>query len=122
MMIAENVCFKSTYVEEQCDIHISRYAQKSDAGNIIPAMLVTMHGSEEVVCKASFAPHHEELPKDHIMIKSWSENEGVPSALINLGIVEETDLCKDINGIKTVVYRMTESTRKVWHEYLKTAE
>lgn len=56
-------------------------------GNI--ALLVVADNGE-VICKASVNLVDYSIPKNHILIKNWSENEGILSELIHHGIVEDT--------------------------------
>jgi hypothetical protein len=66
---------------EVCDVHVGRYP----ATGHICILLLDKDG--EVFAKASttFASTH--LPSNHVMIKDYSENVGMPEALQEAGII-----------------------------------
>jgi len=51
-------------------------------------------------------PINELLKENHVLIKTWAENEGIVEDLVNQGIVAEVGSYEGPHGVVTVVGRV----------------
>lgn len=76
------VYIKSKYCNEKVELVFGHYADGSPA-----IQGISLHG--EPIFTATVAL--DEIPPDnHVFLKGWSENEGVPESLAKAGIIELT--------------------------------
>lgn len=59
-------------------------------GNGETAITVLRNGEREAVATVNLEDYGVEAPADHVWLKGWSENKGIPEALEEAGIVELT--------------------------------
>jgi len=52
--------------------------------------LITKDG--EVICVATINIPEVDVPDGHVLIKNWSENEGVLESLLENGVIEDTGI------------------------------
>ena len=55
-----------------------------------PAISVEDADTGEPICKASVNMPELDLEEDEVLIKDWSENEGILDALVSAGVIELT--------------------------------
>lgn len=79
-----------------------------------PALLIESGG--EKICIASVNPDMA-LPRNHIAIKNWSENEGMDDFLKKIGIIENTPIYSVPSGFVLIpIYPLTEKGKKLFEE------
>jgi len=70
------------YVKGKVELHFSKYGNGS-----IAIQALSLSGEPEFVATVAL----DELPSEnHVFLKGWSENEGIPEALEKAGIVKRT--------------------------------
>ncbi len=84
-MILKN--FKANYVKGDVELRLGRYA------NAHGPLALTLHDPEsgERLCVATVNVPEITLPPNHLLIKGWSENAGIPEALVAAGILAEPE-------------------------------
>jgi hypothetical protein len=84
-MILKN--FKAKYVKGDVELRIGRY------NNAHGPLALLLHDPEsgERLCLATVNIPEIMLPLGHTFIKGWSENEGIPEALLAAGIITEPE-------------------------------
>jgi hypothetical protein len=70
----------------KCKVQFARYANDRIAIQLVD------HEDGEPIATASVNLPEYDLPADHVIIKDWSENEGMYETLIEAGLITETDL------------------------------
>jgi hypothetical protein len=86
-------------------LYVGRY------GNGRTALLLGVDGQVEVKATVN-VPELEDLPRDHVLLKGWSENEGVPEALVAAGAVELTGDTVATGRVAAQMARLTELTKE----------
>ena len=72
------------------------------------AIALTIESDRGVEAKATVNMPEIDLPANHIILKNWSENEGIPEALEKAGLVELTDKGVDNGFIVAPIAKMKE--------------
>ena len=72
-----------TYKGRDCIVETSRYVDNDRL-----AIMLYDYETHEMIAKSTVNVPEEELNKDEVVIKNYSENEGMLVALRNAGIVE----------------------------------
>ena len=69
------------------------------------------------VARATFNPE-EPVPKGHVAVKVWSENEGMDKALIDAGIIEENPVTyvRLPYGNKAPIHKLTDEVIQLMKE------
>lgn len=75
---------KSKYLDHDCLLLVRPYPNSRPAIQLIDAE------THELLCIATINLPEVELPKDCVLIKTWSENEGIMEALIANQVIEDT--------------------------------
>jgi len=74
----------SKHLNREVELLCERY-HRDDS---IAIKAISLQGEPEFIATVLLA--NEELPKNHVFLKGWSENEGIPEALAKAGVVRLT--------------------------------
>ncbi len=77
------VILKNSFGVFDGHIRLQRYADN----NRLAILLMEEEGSSQIVFKATVNIPDLDLADDEVFIKGWSENEGVPNALMDAGVI-----------------------------------
>lgn len=70
------------------------------------AIALTINSEIGVEAKATVNIPEIELPKDHVILKNWSENRGIPEAMVKSGLVELTGESVDNGFVQAPIAKM----------------
>lgn len=73
---------KTKFCDEDVELQFAKYPNGS-----IAIQAFTLFGEPQFIATVAL---DEVPPENHVFLKGWSENEGVPEALVKAGIVELT--------------------------------
>jgi hypothetical protein len=80
-----SIRIKTQFIDEEVALHFARYYNSS-----IAITGVSTNGSHEPIFKATVAIDGELPGDDCVFLKGWSENIGLPEALVKAGVVDLT--------------------------------
>lgn len=90
-----------TFLNTKCNIKFSRYI----AGNRL-AIMLTVDGTGESFATASINVPDVSLKDNEVVIKNYSELEGLLDALVAEGIVEKTGKVVQLNHVTADICRL----------------
>ena len=80
-----SIRIKTQYIDDEVELQFARYYNTS-----IAITGVSTNGLHEPIFKATVAIDGELPNDDCVFLKGWSENTGLPEALVRAGVVELT--------------------------------
>lgn len=109
-----NMMLKDTQVEfagYKCHAAVNKFV-----GGALAIQLYDIEDNSPVA-RATFNPE-QPVPKNHVAVKVWSENEGMDKALINAGIIDPEPVAKVSlpYGNKAPVHKLTDDVIQLMKE------
>lgn len=92
-VIRENVKYTSPYETYNVDVHLSHYSN-----NGRKAILLVDHETSEPIATATVNVPDKHIAEDEVIIKNYSENEGMLHFLINQQIIDGSKCIPFNNG------------------------
>jgi hypothetical protein len=100
---------KMQFKEWNCDVSFSYYQNNNRT-----AIILTDHNTHEPIAVATVNIPEAPLEDDQVIIKDYSENEGMKDALILAGIIKEEMVSEIQTGFVTCpVYELTELAKEI---------
>jgi hypothetical protein len=96
------------------ELHVACYAD-----NKAPALLIKDAKTGEHLLTASVNAHTYEPKKNCILIKDWSENEGIEQALLRANLIEPTGVVVECGYCVANEHKMINGLLDAWHSYQK---